>query len=65
MKCPWDQFSLPDEKIFSPFSIINYAGSDDPYQTLYLTLPKEKKCRPLIIFFHGGGWVIEETDRYQ
>jgi acetyl esterase/lipase len=55
MKCPWDQFSLPDEKIFSPFSIINYAGSDDPYQTLYLTLPKEKKCRPLIIFFHGGG----------
>ena len=55
MKCPWDQFSLPDEKLFSPFSIINYAGSDDPYQTLYLTLPKEKKCRPLIIFFHGGG----------
>ena len=55
MKCPWDQFALPDEKLFSPFSIINYAGSDDPYQTLYLTMPKEKKCRPLIIFFHGGG----------
>ena len=55
MKCPWEKFALPDENIFEPFSVINYAGSDDPYQTLYLTLPKEKKLRPLVIFFHGGG----------
>ena len=55
MKCPWNEFALPDEKLFEPFSIINYAGSDDPYQTLYLTLPKEKKKRPLVIFVHGGG----------
>lgn len=55
MKCPWSEFALPDEKIFAPFSIINYGNGDDPYQTLYLTLPKEKKKRPLVIFFHGGG----------
>lgn len=55
MKCPWNEFALPDEKLFEPFSIINYAGSDDPFQTLYLTLPKGKEKRPLVIFFHGGG----------
>ncbi|MBE6384553.1 MAG: alpha/beta hydrolase [Lentisphaerae bacterium] len=55
MKCPWDKFALPDTELFEPFQIINYGKENDPFQTLYLTLPKGKKNLPLVIFFHGGG----------
>lgn len=55
MKSPWDEFKTADEKIFHPFRKVFYAGTEDEYQTLYLSIPKSSTGKPLIIFFHGGG----------
>ena len=55
MKGPWEEFSIPNEELFHPFEQVNYAGSTDPDQTLYLTRPKKTAPVPLVIFFHGGG----------
>ncbi len=37
---------------------INYAGTENPRQSLDLYLPKAEpeSLRPLIVFIHGGGW---------
>ena len=63
MKSPWKNFTVPDRSLFEATKVIAYAGTDDPFQTLYLSLPKGKKSVPLIIFFHGGGMTnsIRET----
>lgn len=55
MKSSWEAFAAPDRELFEETQLIFYAGTDNPFQTLYLSVPKGKKDLPLIIFFHGGG----------
>ena len=55
MKGPWKDFTVPNAQLFHPFEHINYAGNDDPAQSLYLTCPKSESPVPLVIFIHGGG----------
>ena len=57
MIAPWDSFSPLNAEQYDAFRQVGYAGSSDPNQTLYLSVPKGKKGVPLILFFHGGGMV--------
>lgn len=39
-------------------SDLNYAGSDNPKQTLDLILPRQREGRlPVLVFIHGGAWM--------
>ena len=55
MKSTWSDFKQADDTIFHPFRKIFYAGTENEYQTLYLSIPKKEGKKPLVIFFHGGG----------
>ncbi len=55
MRSSWHDFPVPNRDSYQPFQVRAYADSSDPDQTLYLTLPREGKKHPLVIFFHGGG----------
>ena len=55
MKSSWEAFVPVNGEKYEPVRQFPFAGSDDPDQTLYLSLPKGKKNVPLLIFFHGGG----------
>lgn len=51
----WDDFAPLNAGKYAPFQHISYACTDDPEQTLYLSLPRNRKNVPLFLFFHGGG----------
>lgn len=57
MRNPWTEFVIPNQELFEPLSIENYAGTNHPQQTVYWSIPKGKKDLPLVIFFHGGGMI--------
>ena len=59
-KKTWDDFAPLNAELYAPFRQINYAGSSNPDQTLYLSVPKGKSNVPLLLFFHGGG-MVENT----
>lgn len=49
------------------FANLNYAGSNNPKQTLDLFLPQNKTAnRPLVIYIHGGAWLFgDKSDASQ
>ncbi len=51
----WDIYGIPNQELFAQYRAIPYTESGNPYQTLYLSIPKKEKNPPLILFFHGGG----------
>ena len=55
MKSSWADFTPVNGEKYEPVRHLPYAGSADPDQTLYLSIPKGKRNVPLLIFFHGGG----------
>ena len=55
MRNPWNEFTIPNSELFNELCIENYAASNHPQQTVYWSIPKNKKDLPLVIFFHGGG----------
>ena len=65
MIMPWDDFFIPEQELFQPYQLHFYTEENNPVQSVYLSLPKEKKSVPLIIFFHGGGMISDarETPR--
>ena len=65
MIMPWENFFVPNQELYQEFQIHYYTEDKNPLQSIYLTLPKEEKNVPLVIFFHGGGMVSDarETPR--
>ncbi len=59
MRSSWDEFLIPNQDKYEKPLILPYADSQDKMQTLYLTLPKNKRNVPLVIFFHGGGMTVD------
>ena len=51
----WEIYGIPNQELFTQHRAIPYADSGNPYQTLYLSIPKDVEHPPLILFFHGGG----------
>lgn len=62
MIMPWEKFFVPNAELYQPFQLLYYTEDKNPRQTLYLSLPKEKKDVPLIIFLHGGGMVGDDRE---
>ena len=56
MRSSWADYKEADTGVFFPVKHINYAGTTLDEQSLYLTIPRDKKNLPLVIFFHGGGF---------
>lgn len=58
----WNDFAPLNPEKYDPFHHISYADTDDPEQTLYLSLPRKKKNVPLLLFFHGGGMTVNNRE---
>ena len=56
MKSSWAEYKQADTGIFFPVKHIYYAETTLEEQSLYLTIPRDKKNLPLVIFFPGGGF---------
>ena len=62
MRSSWRDFTVPNKECYQPFRIHPYADGSDGDRTLYLTVPKDRKDVPLVIFFHGGGMTGGERE---
>lgn len=51
----WDPFDPPDQKLYQTFPPIFYLETDDPLQSLYLSVPRRWTPKAAILWFHGGG----------
>ena len=56
MKSSWPEYQQADTGMFFPVEHIYYAETALDEQSLYLTVPRNKKNLPLVIFFPGGGF---------
>lgn len=61
---------IRDEGLTTPDTVQRFDnilyGDDPEWNTMDLYIPKEEKEKlPIIISFHGGGWVYGDKERYQ
>lgn len=61
---------IRDEGLTTPDTVQRFDnilyGDDSEWNTMDLYIPKEEKEKlPIIISFHGGGWVYGDKERYQ
>ena len=59
MKGNWQDFSIPNKDMFGKTVILPYAEGANEHQVLYLSIPKNQKNMPLMLFFHGGGMTAD------
>ncbi|MFH1453952.1 MAG: alpha/beta hydrolase [Armatimonadota bacterium] len=60
------------KEYFSPLPVpikhtedIKITGSDGNDITLRIYSPSDKTDRPVIVYYHGGGWILGDLDRYE
>ena len=58
----WNNFAPLNSDKYESALQFDYAGNLNCDQTLYLSVPKDKKNVPLLIFFHGGGMTADPRE---
>lgn len=53
MELSWDNYVVPDN--YELFEHLAYASDDESQQFLNLSIPRNRKNFPTLIWFHGGG----------